>query len=190
LSDYGPIFGGKHHSPFGGGGGGEGGGEGPGVVDLNLTPLMDVMSNILFFLLAAFGSAIIGFLAASVPVQAEENDVPDTTKSDVVTANLQINNDGYKLAISNDHFTKDKLDEFKISIPKKDGQYDTKTLNELLFKIKTKYTGSDTIMIVPSERIIYADIIGAMEAAKDTRNENRRLKMFPKAVIADIIRAE
>jgi biopolymer transport protein ExbD len=46
-------FGGGHRGVFGGRSGGGGGGEG-GAINLNLTALMDILSNILFFLLASY----------------------------------------------------------------------------------------------------------------------------------------
>jgi biopolymer transport protein ExbD len=185
LSEQGSIFGGGKKGVFG-----EGGSTDVGVVDLNLTPLMDVMSNILFFLLASFGAAIVSFLAASVPVQAEEDSTPAEPLLESVTANLQITPEAYKLNLSNDKVAKEKLDEFKLTIPKVSGQYDRKKLTETLVKVKEKFSKSDTIMIVPNEHTIYEDIVGAMEAAKETRNGNTRMRLFPKAVIADLVKAE
>jgi biopolymer transport protein ExbD len=186
----GSIFGEGKKSFFGEGGGG-GASDGPGVVDLNLTPLMDVMSNILFFLLASFGAAIISFLACSVPVQSDDpNTNPTEPRTDQVTCNLQINPDGFKVNLSNDKIAREKLDELKISIPKKDGTYDKQALNEHLYKVKTAYPGSDTVMIVPNDRTRYEDIVGAMEASKDIKIEGKRLRLFPKAVVADLVKAE
>ena len=57
--------------------GGRGGanvfGEAPSApVSLNLTALMDILSNLLFFLLAAFGATIVMAINAAVPVQSPE----------------------------------------------------------------------------------------------------------------------
>ena len=64
----------------GGGGGGEAEQSGPrknvfgettsGNVDLNLTALMDILSNLLFFLLASFGATIVMAINGAVPVQS------------------------------------------------------------------------------------------------------------------------
>src|ERR1044072_3242674 len=60
-----------------------------GSVNLNLTALMDILSNLLFFLLASFGATIVMSINASVPVQsADKSDVADTKQS--VTVNLKL----------------------------------------------------------------------------------------------------
>src|SRR5687768_16734637 len=82
-------------------------------VELNLTPLMDVMSNILFFLLAGFGAAIISFLAASVPVQADSDTPPEPPPADKVTMNLQITPDSYKISASSEKVSPEALAKLK-----------------------------------------------------------------------------
>ncbi len=159
-------------------------------VDLNLTPLMDVMSNILFFLLASFGAAIISFLGVSVPVQSDGEPAPP--KSDTITLNLQITPDAYKLnAAQNDAADPAKLAAVKQTIPKKDGAYDLAALTEAVRKVKLEFGGSDTIMIVPDETTTYEQIIQAMDATRELKQgEGPRLRLFPKVVVADLVKAD
>ena len=56
-------------------------------VYLNLTPLMDVMSNILFFLLASFGASALAVLSTTVPVQSTE-DSSIASEEDKVTVTV------------------------------------------------------------------------------------------------------
>jgi len=71
----------------GGGGEEEGGRSGSSVfgeeatqpVTLNLTALMDILSNLLFFLLACFGATIVMAINATVPVaSSDKSDVAAT----------------------------------------------------------------------------------------------------------------
>ncbi|MCC7381198.1 MAG: biopolymer transporter ExbD [Deltaproteobacteria bacterium] len=188
MSDRFAMFGPKKHRIFGTGH--EGGGDEFGV-DLNLTPLMDVMSNILFFLLAGFGAAIISFLAASVPVQSESTEPPEPPRSDKVTVNLQITPTAYKINIAGEKLTPEDAAKYKKELPKvADGRYDSPALTQLLFQIKQVFPASDTLMIVPSDTTVYAEIVDAMEAAKDIPYEGKRMRLFPKAVVADLVRGE
>lgn len=179
------VFGWGQRSMFSGASGGQGE---PSVIDLNLTPLMDVMSNILFFLLATFGAAIVSFLAASVPVQSDDDAIPPAPRTDQVTANVRITPASYELNVSNDKIAKEKLDELKQSIPMKGDAYDKKALGEALFRIKATYAGSDTLIVVPNDKTTYADIIDVMEVAKDRLIEGKRVRLFPKAVIAELVK--
>jgi biopolymer transport protein ExbD len=159
------------------------------VVDLNLTPLMDVMSNILFFLLASFGAAIVSFLNASVPVQSD-TPPPEMPKNAVVLT-VQMAKDGYKLNASNDWLQLDELNQLKQIIPKAGKSYDDKSLNAAVYKIKEKYPGSETLMLVPDDPNLYDEVVGAMEACREYRlDSKRKVRLFPKVVISGVLKAD
>ncbi len=160
-------------------------------VDLNLTPLMDVMSNILFFLLASFGAAILSFLQASVPIQAEADDEDEAPRTDRVTVTVKLTGSTFKVAASGLGIDPAKLESMKTEIPAKEKTYDYKALKEVVLNIKREFPASDTAMIVPSEQTIYEQIIQTIEAVKDSRMEhNKKLVLFPKVVVADIVKED
>lgn len=167
------------------------GSEGSGEinVDLNLTPLMDVMSNILFFLLASFGAAILSFINVAVPVQSDGEPTP--MKTDQVTVNLQITPGEYRVNCSNDELPPEKLQELKRTIPRlADGSYDFATLNRTLYEIKLKYPSSETAIMVPDGTVLYDSMIRTMDAVRDIRVDGKRFRLFPKMVVADLVKAE
>ena len=160
-------------------------------VDLNMTPLMDVLSNILFFLMASFGAAILGFMAASVPVQAEaDTEQTEAPRTDRVTTNIQIRLDGFRVNCSHDSVDPTKLEAFKLTIPKKDGAYDLEALREHAYKIKQEFPASDTAVLVPNDKTIYEEITNVMEAVKFKRVDLKKLRLLPKIVVADIVRGD
>jgi len=158
------------------------------MVDLNLTPLMDVMSNILFFLLAGFGAAIISFLAVSVPVQSDAPGAPP--KTDSVTANIRIMPDEYRLTLSNEVVDREKLDAHRKILPKRNGAYDNAAIAELLYKVKLDFPASDTLIIVPSEATTYDEIIKLMDGAREHMVDGKRFRLLPKVVVADLIKSD
>jgi len=159
------------------------------IVDLNLTPLMDVMSNILFFLLASFGAAIVSFLNASVPVQSD-TPPPEMQKNQVVLT-VQMTKDGYKLSASNDWLPEEELNKIKQFIPKTGKNYDDKALNAAVYKIKEKYPASETLMLVPDDPNLYDEIVATMEACREVRlDAKRRVRLFPKVVISGVIKGD
>ena len=59
-------------------------------VYLNLTPLMDVMSNLLFFLLASFGATMVAIMPTTVPTVSSGESTPDPDKTeDAVNVTLR-----------------------------------------------------------------------------------------------------
>ena len=159
------------------------------VVDLNLTPLMDVMSNILFFLLASFGAAIVSFLNASVPVQSDTP--PPEMRTNQVVVTVQITPREYTIAASNDWLPAEDLQKLKRSIPRASGGHDTRALGQFLYEIKQTYPGSETMMLIPDEQVSYELIVATMEAAREHQlDQKRKIRLFPKVVIAGMIKAE
>jgi biopolymer transport protein ExbD len=159
------------------------------VVDLNLTPLMDVMSNILFFLLASFGAAIVSFLNASVPVQSDTP--PGEMQKTQVVITVQMTPNEYKIGASNDWLPAEELEKLKKTLPKVGGVHDTRGLSDYLYKVKEKYPASETMMLVPDEAIVYDQIVATMEAAREYKlDAKRKVRLFPKTVISGIIKAE
>ncbi|AKU92108.1 Biopolymer transport protein ExbD/TolR [Vulgatibacter incomptus] len=157
-------------------------------VDLNLTPLMDVMSNILFFLLAAFGAAVVSYIAVSVPVQSDGPGAEP--KLDAVTVNLRVLPGEYRLSASNEKVEAAKLDAHRKALPKVDGAYDDGALSEALYRIKLDFPATDTLVIVPSETTVYEEIIRIMDAARERTVDGKKLRLMPKVVVADLVKAE
>lgn len=156
------------------------------IVDLNLTPLMDVMSNILFFLLASFGAAIVSFLNATWPVQSDAPP-PEMNKKQVVLT-IQVTPKDYKLNASNDWLPAEELEKLKRIIPPAGGQHDVKALNDAIYQIKTNYPASETVMLVPDPKISYEVIVATMEAARERRiDPKHKVRLFPKVVISGTI---
>src|SRR5437867_6880398 len=86
-------------------------------VYLNLTPLMDVMSNILFFLLAAFGASIVTILSATIPVQSDAP--PDAPEEENITLTVRADAGGLSVGCDSQTIAKTKLEVCRARLPKK-----------------------------------------------------------------------
>ena len=162
------------------------------VVDLNLTPLMDVMSNILFFLLASFGAAILSFMAASVPVETDDDTVTtEPPRTDRVTVNIQLEPGGYRLSLSSDRLSPERLDKAKKFMPKVEGAYPAGALKDWAYEIKGEFPASDTAVLLPSDECAYTDIVQTMDALRyKSLGGNQRMRLLPKIVMAQMMRAD
>jgi biopolymer transport protein ExbD len=158
-------------------------------VDLNLTALMDILSNLLFFLLASFGATIVMSINGTVPVQSSESDVAD--KKDQVTVNLNLTRDGVDIAAAGSAQSEEELSAFKRTIPARAGEPDYPAIARQLEAIKKAYPRSDTILLTPEAGVSYAQMIGVMDAAreiKDPAGGAQPSKLFPTVVVSTVVK--
>ena len=157
-------------------------------VSLNLTPLMDVMSNILFFLMISFGATVVAIMPATTPVQSDGSDAGDAPEDTKVTMTIRADAKGLTLDCDNPTMTKDKLQMCKMQIPKKGTVYDLPTFTASLKKIKEKFPGSTSMVLVPEDNVRYEIVVQIMDAARDMKMpNNKKLVLFPDVVLSSII---
>jgi biopolymer transport protein ExbD len=160
-------------------------------VHLNLTALMDILSNLLFFLLAAFGATIVMVINGTVPVQsAEESGVADTKRA--VTMNVALRKDGIAVAALGTAFTQEELDAMARNIPLKGEKLDFAALTTHLRGIKQKFPKSDTVILTPEPGVRYELLVRAMDAAREyEQREGVAMKMvalFPTVVVSTLVK--
>jgi biopolymer transport protein ExbD len=167
-------------------------GEPPSApVTLNLTALMDILSNLLFFLLAAFGATIVMAINASVPVQSpDKSDMADTQKS--VTVNVVLTKEGFDISILRATLTPEEQQKWQKRIPLRDGTHDFATLSAHLLGIKEQYSKSDTMILVPEQETDYETMVKTMDAARETQvnvgGQMRLIPVLPTVVVSTVIK--
>jgi biopolymer transport protein ExbD len=156
-------------------------------VYLNLTPLMDVMSNILFFLLAAFGASAVAVLSVTVPV---ESPLPAAAGAaqDKVIVTLRADAGGLSLGCQDESRLPEDLAVCSRRIPKlRDKTYDLEALNGALATIKNKFSGSDTVMLVPDDDLSFDTIVALLDAARVWRKAERsRMPLYPNVILSHL----
>ena len=179
----------------GGGGFGEGGnvfGEAAAPeVELNLTALMDILSNLLFFLLASFGATIIMAINTTVPTQsADKSDVADTSQS--VTVNVSVSKTKFSVSATGTQQTEADLAPLSIAIQNQGDNPDYAALKDHLYAIKQKYPRSDTMILTPDAGIRYDTLIKTMDAAREkvvtVSGTPQTLPLFPSVVISTLVK--
>jgi biopolymer transport protein ExbD len=164
--------------------------EAPAQVTLNLTALMDILSNLLFFLLACFGTTIVMGINATTPVQSDKSSVADTRQT--VTAGITVGKTGYDVTIIGQAQTQDELDRWRRRIPLKNGVADLDALTSHLLAIKQNYPKSDTMILTPDPGIPYEVMVQTMDAARETNvtvtGTPHLLALFPTVVVSTVIK--
>jgi biopolymer transport protein ExbD len=161
-----------------------------GEVFLNLTPLMDVMSNILFFLLAAFGTSIVAILPATTPiVSSEQTDVEKET--DKVTLAVRMTDKGLDIICQNDFMTPNELKPYAAFVALKPNFKEVPEFTAALRRVKEKWPASKTMVLAPDDTVPYQAVIRVMDAAREQRlSPERKVILFPDVVLSGVYGAE
>ncbi len=148
-------------------------------VYLNLTPLMDVMSNILFFLLAAFGSTLVAILPTTVPLRVPDGSMSMEAQDDKVTVTLRADTQGLIVGLDSQTLPPEQIRELGARLPKVSYtdpktkarviDYDYTALTATLKRIKEKYPASKTMVLVPDDDMLYETVVKIMDAAREFR---------------------
>jgi biopolymer transport protein ExbD len=160
-------------------------------VELNLTALMDILSNLLFFLLASFGATIVMSINATVPVQSsDKSDVADTKQT--VTVNVRLGKAALEIDAAGSAQTEAELAPLRRRLPWKGDEPDYAGLTEHLLMIKEKYPKSDTMILTPEAGIAYETMVRTMDAAREREVQagggRRMIKVFPTVVISTLVK--
>jgi biopolymer transport protein ExbD len=167
-------------------------GEAPAAtVQLNLTALMDILSNLLFFLLAAFGATIVMVINGTVPVQsAEESSVADTKRA--VTINISVTKEGFAISALGTAFSQEELDAMGKVIALHGKNHDFIALTDHLRSIKLKFPKSDTAILTPMPGLTYELLVHTMDAAREYELKEgvsmRTYALFPTVVISTLVK--
>jgi biopolymer transport protein ExbD len=134
---------------------------------LNLTPMMDVFTVLVVFLLITAVFTSITIMDLSVPTSAGG--------AAAVKPNFAIEVIVRKagLEIANGRAV-------EAAIPKKDGKYDLQMLSELLLRLKDKYPEKEDATVLMEPKIEYDHLVQVMDTVRGTQ-----APLFPKISIGD-----
>lgn len=157
---------------------------------LNITPMINVLVCLLFFLLASFGQVIIALINASVPVMSDAPAEPNASDAKL-TMGVNIQQNNLLVTASHDQLPESELSRLRKTFGKVKGDYDYNGLHEHLWKVKRKYPKSTSIIITPHKEILYDVVIKVMDASRSREGGTPRrpvkIPMFPEAVISTIV---
>ncbi len=160
-----------------------GGGEAPSDFDtdimhlLNLTPMMDILTVLVVFLLIT---------AVFMSVTIEELSVPTAAGGAVGQPNFAIEVIVRKtgLEIANGS-------SVEAAIPKKDDKYDIELLSKMLIRLKTQYPQKEDATVLMEPDIKYDYLIEIMDAVREAEvkaegsAQVEKIVLFPKISLGD-----
>ncbi|MDX2053909.1 MAG: biopolymer transporter ExbD [Polyangiaceae bacterium] len=141
--------------------------------ELNIVPFLDIVMNILIFVLA---TVAVTFTASieSTPPSLGGAGVRSDVKSAALNLTILIVNEGFSLKASGGNIaTGCNGVGSGIAIPRNNGRYDYKALNECANKLKGANPdfGDETqVTISPNPATPYSDIVAVIDAVRQTAN--------------------
>jgi biopolymer transport protein ExbD len=155
--------------------------------EVDLAALVDVLSNMLFFLLATVTFLQLKTLNAAVPALT----TGEVSTGKAVDVSLEIRATGYVLKASGEPADR-KVAALAISrdLPRKDGKLDVKALTRELWDIKKVAPEVKNIMIFPEAGVLFDDIVQTMDATREmpsVLDPKKRVPLFTRPVLSELV---
>ena len=134
----------------------DGGNKRGTTVDLNLVPIIDLMSVCIIFLLitAVWTQVSMIQIGSSIYGKKSTDDTPEPPKRAEVPFRLDVLKDGYRVIIGRQ----------EMRFPKVNGNYDQDKLTAELKKIKELYQDKNDCVVTVLDDLPYGSLIGGMDA--------------------------
>ncbi len=151
--------------------------------EIDMVPIMNMFLVLIPFLLASSTTIFLHGINTSVPVMAETSTpIEQEKKSEIkITATVKLGMKTIRLEATSAELPESKLKDMDaVVIKDASGEYQFSKLAESLAKIKELYPKSDTLILVPSDVILYDVIVKTMDVAREFNGKN----LFPNVVIS------
>jgi biopolymer transport protein ExbD len=145
---------------------------------LNLTPMMDVLTVLVVFLLITAVFTSITILDLNVPTSSGDS----ASNKPNIAIEVIVRNSGLEIANGS---------SVEAAIPKVDGKYDLKKLSEMLIRLKAQYPQKEDATVLMEPKVEYDYLIQIMDAVRgaEVREEGsnavEKIVLFPKISIGD-----
>jgi biopolymer transport protein ExbD len=156
--------------------------------EVDLAALVDIFSNMLFFLLATVSFLQLKTLNAAVPALSTSA----VTTGKAVDVTVEIKRDGFVLKATGDAADPNvKFKPVQLDIGRNsDGTLDAKKLTKELWEIKKQAPETKNIMIFPEQGIVFEDIVKTMDASREMPSlidPNKKVPLFTRPVLSELV---
>ncbi len=157
-------------------------------VGVNLIPVMNLFVTLIPFLLLAAAFYHVGVIPTSLPSQTDEtSDIAADPKS--VTINLLIEPELIQISASSAVLGEEALAALSAELKKTPQGFDLDMLAKALYEIKRRFDKSDTVIVLPTDRVPYQDVIQILDRTREyTLNpdtpQEKKVPLFPVVVLS------
>lgn len=136
--------------------------------ELNLVPYLDIMVNLVLFMLVTITSFLsFTILNASIPQIAPDSaQVEEKMKKEELLLVIRVLKEGYRV----DPSVQGGAPIEKKTLPKKDEKtYDVTALREMMVALKSRFKEENKVLIVADPLVNYETIIQTMDSVRETK---------------------
>ncbi len=157
--------------------------------EVDLAALVDVLANMLFFLLATVTFLQLKTLNASVPALS----TGPVSTGKAVDVSVEIHNapGGFVLNATGDPADKSQGTlAVKLEIARNGDKLDTKALTAALWDIKKKAPEAKNIMIFPEQGTQFEEIVATMDASREMKSildSKKKVPLFTRPVLSELV---
>jgi hypothetical protein len=156
----------------------------PEEVYLNLTPLLDVLSNLMFFLLATFGTSAVAVFSASVPVLSTASG-PTSLAASAVVVQLRLGPGAASISCSAPDQPPEAFGACVHDLAFPPSKPDLEGLSRALREVKTAFVGATTLVVLAEPQLPYAQLVPLLDAARSLRlPDGQQLPLFDDLIMA------
>jgi biopolymer transport protein ExbD len=164
------------------------GGSDDEATSFDLTALLDILSNIIFFLMASFGAAVVAMVPTSVPTVSESGETDTADEGDKVTVTMTLARDGTaEITAAHQEMLPSELEPFAKTIPGEGGEIAAERVQAHLWSIKQAFRKSKDLVLVPDGDVTYEAMVKAMDAARERPMVVDGEKVFPELFPAVVV---
>lgn len=172
---------------------GKGKGRGGDAEDLDLVPIMNLVTILIPFLLMASSFVTLAAIDSTLPAIGDPSP-PSETDEDKLSLSIAITDEGWTLlgadavlgAPAEGEDRGPTVPCSKPGCPTPDS-YDTKELTRILGTIKDRYPDEENVILVPESDIPYEVLVITMDSSREdptTKENGKPRTLFPFVVIA------
>lgn len=149
--------------------------------ELNLVPYLDIMVNLVLFMLVTITSFLsFTILNASIPQLApDQAQAEDKLKKEELLLVVRVLKDGYRV----DPSVQGGAPIAKRTFPMKEGKYDAESLRNMMIELKQRFKDENKVLIVAEPTINYESIIITMDSVRET-DPNSPEDLFPEVTLS------
>lgn len=156
------------------------------VGELNIVPFLDIVVNLIMFLLATTEAVLlISQIESDLPKIARgrskgaDVSTPLNLNVTVTEAGVIVSGSGGKLAPGCTNIDQSRA----LTVPKKGGKdYDWPGLTACVARIKEQFADEDTVTISADPQVQYENVVAAMDAVRE--NAKEKAQLFPNVLVS------
>jgi biopolymer transport protein ExbD len=136
--------------------------------ELNLVPYLDIVTNVIMFLMmtTSFAAALADINVTSPTAGVTSGGATDQPKQDL-NLTLQVSDKGYTIAASGAVLYEGDVVGKLPTIPKKGNDYDRDGLTKKMRQIKDQFPDETKLIINANPEITYENVVAAMDSCRN-----------------------